>query len=269
MSNPFNLPSLGASLALGLGLDWWKKRQAAKAESAVGDPPAFTPAQVHQFTSALGNFRAFDHDTAGVTLAMLASRSAVPATDAYLQQFGQVWKVVPLQQGAQSALDVVMAGHANPNLVVLGSLSLVLLPNGSPLPMVLVIGPAAAQMLAVREGTVTMPDGTRPGGKFALLRPLPPEMAAAMSQPPSPQPQPPQSPSAHVGAAPPAPAHEAPAPAPEPAPAPAASVAQTVADFEAKAAKEVAAKRNGLAPANGRKDADQAIIAEHTVTTEK
>lgn len=187
------LPSIATSLGLTLVQKWWERRQAATLANTLPPAPEFTPMQLVQFTRIEGNFRAFSHDTAGVTLAMLGSRSAQPIQHPTLSQYGRVWRVVPLQAGLPRALDLVLQGYADPNAVVLGSLSLVLLPNGSPLPMVLVVGPQAAQVLAVREGIVAQPDGTKPGGAFALLRPPPqPEEATAPApeEVPTPAPEP-------------------------------------------------------------------------------
>lgn len=224
------LPSLATSLGLTLVQKWWERRKAAEAANTLPPAPEFTPTQLAQFTRVEGQFRAFSHDTAGVTLAMLGSRSAQPVQHPQLSQYGRAWRVVPLQAGLPRALDLVLQGFADPNAAVVGSLSMVLLPNGSTLPMVIVIGPAAVQMLAVREGVLAQPDGTKPGGAFALLRP-PPLPAEATA---------------------PAPAPETAAPPPEP--------------VTVTAPADVPVKKNGKATAPR---IEPAIVAEHTVTSEK
>lgn len=247
--------SIGAGLGITLLQKWWEKRQAEKAAQALPPPPDFTPAQMNYFTRALpeegqgggqGRFRAFSVDTNHVTLMLLGARSAVPVKHESLQQYGQVWRVVPLQAGAPTALDVIQAAHRDPNQVVVGSLSLVLLPIGSPAPMILVVGPPSAQMLTVREGVIAQPDGTKPAGAFAVLTPVvTPEVEA-----PAPAPAPPVE---QVGAA---------GPAPEPAPV---EVPAEVVTTTAPPPVDPPSRKNG----RGSVKIEPAIVAEHTVTTEK
>jgi len=203
---------------------------------------------------------------AKVTLSMLGSRSAYPVPDPNLSPHGQVWLVVPLTPGLPCALDIIIPAHSRPDLVVLGSLSLVLLPNGTPVPMVFLIGPPSASHLALRQGL--NPDGSpRPNGQFAMLR-RPKEFDPIIEVPPAPAPTPPV---AEPFPAPPPPAVVTPPPAAVQASVAAAvaaeDVAKVVADFDKKAAREAkkaAAKANG---ANGAHKDEAAIVTTADVVT--
>lgn len=236
------------------------EEERVRAALALPEPPKFTLAQVSRFTRVEGPVRAFDPDVAEGVLRYLASRSVIPVTsDPFLAQMGKVWRVVPLTNGLPCALDVVTAAHAERDrgTVVLGSLSLVLLASGSLAPMVIVVGSANSQILAVRE------DANQPGGKFAVLRAAAASIATAPIVTPPPE---------AVAPA----AVETPTPFPPPpavSPEQAAELGRIVGALRAheKAAPiiappseaEIAARRAQVQ--NGIKKDDEALIAEAVV----
>lgn len=210
-----------------LGLFGWdkleKRREDAAlvaAESALPPPLVFSDQQVASFTSPRGPHRTFDPDVTIDILNQLSSRSAVELPDANLLQHGRAWIVTPLQEGQRLAIDVVLEAWADPSVAVLGSHSLVLLGNGSPAPMVLLVGPPAARLLAIGAA----PD--RRGGVFAMIE-RPQLAAAAEVEAPPP-----------VPAAPDSAVPAAPEPAPEPFPPPLANGVHKEADAPPFAAPE-------------------------------
>lgn len=230
-----------------LGMFGWdriqkNREEAAAAEAAAALPPplVFTDPQVASFTSACGVHRAFDPDVENDILTQLSSRSAVPLSDPMLSQHGRAWLVVPLVEGQRVALDVVLEAWGA-SATVLGSHSLVLLGNGHPAPMVLLVGPPASRILALGAA----PD--RHGGVFAILER--PEVAQAASEPP-----PAQAPVAHadVPFAPPdvpfaPPVEVAPVQPFPPAPAPASEESERLAaDVAPKANRRDRARPNGI-----------------------
>jgi hypothetical protein len=240
------------------------EEERARAASALPDPPHFTPAQINKFTRVDGPVRVFDNDVTEKTLELLGSRSVVPVTsDPFLAQTGKVWRVIPLTPGIPRALDVVTDAHASKDkgVVVLGSFSLVLLPNASQAPMVIVVGGPNAQILAVRE------DAQQPGGKFALLRPASAKVAAAAV------PSPTATAAATVTAMPDAPgaAESRPSPAtPKPVSALQAAelgrIVATLKEYETRAPQTAPADKQPVS--NGIRKEEASLIAEAVVSEE-
>lgn len=239
--NPFL--QFGLTVVGGWAVDRWQKKREAAAAAAqakmLPEPLRFAPEQLNGFTRVVPgtSHRAFDIDVGAVILRLLQHRSLVPVDDPSLARFGSAFRVVPLATGLPRAADVIRRAQAQ-GAVVCGSHSLYLLPNSSPVLMLIVLGGQTARVLCARG------DAQQPPGVFALLSP-----------PPQPQPQPA---AAQASPTPPPPPQPAPSPVPDPVPDPvpeppaesaSAQTFQQLADELTQAPKVKPAKK-----ANGKRD---------------
>lgn len=153
---------LAASLLGGLAIDKLAKRQESGAQAPsglqLGPPMQFTPEQVRTFTHRQGNTDVLEFDRYVVERLlpeMLALRSAVPLVRGEageLHRLGQVWQVVPMAQDLHNAWQVLSQARRRAGTVVLGSLSLVMLPAGTTATCLFVVASAGAAA-AAREGS--------------------------------------------------------------------------------------------------------------------
>jgi hypothetical protein len=162
------------------GLDVLKERRADKRAGrgdagALPDPVRFSQASIDKFTHAQGLARHFDPDVATNLIHAFAHlRSAVPLASPELGQLGQVYRVLPLQPG-HPRLDEVLALAQQNHQVVLGSLSLPLLPTGDQAVMLVIVAQPGSERFAVAR---------RPDCPFAVLGP-----PVEVKEPPAPQPE--------------------------------------------------------------------------------
>lgn len=129
---------------------------ASKPAQPQRQPAVISPIEAAQFTEIESGARRFQHDIGAKIPTMLGARSALPVAPSPQAPTARVWRVVPARPGLLSAAQTIEYARSD-GLIVLGALSLILLPTGVECPWVLVAAdPETARRLASPAGQLAI-----------------------------------------------------------------------------------------------------------------